>query len=1857
MAACSPASQSSGGFTILSFTSTTTCSWSVPAGVTAADVLVVGGGGGAGDNSGGGGSGGGVYYQTAVAVSGTIAVTVGTGGAAGTSNGNGTNGNQSIFGSTTVNGGNGGVGNTGGAGGAAVAGSGSGSPGASGAGGRGSTGSGVAGIAGSAGPSISITGTAANYAGGGGGGGWVATSAGGAGGAGGGGAGGGSGGNTSGTAGSANTGGGGGSRSTGTGSPTPTSGAGGSGIVIVKYVNAPSITLSSNAISAVIGSLSSYSITQGGGPVTSYSIPSADSTALTAVGVSFSTSTGLLSGTPTGTLASRSITITATNSTGTTTATFSIVINNPTCSPTSQTSGGFTTVTFTSTTVCNWSVPAGITAADVLVVGGGGGGGAGGYNRNWPTTSRGGGGGGGGGGGQVVTQTLTGLSADSLTISVGAGGAGATTGGRNGSGWGGTNGRDGSSSSITRSGTATTAAGGGQGIGGGFWALSTPASSACNNSRSFLSDGLTLYYIDGIGGRGGNSGSNTGGRPLCGTGSDVTTGVGGAGVGGAGSGASTSNLSAISTSLQPGGVGTSSSLSGSSVEYGTGGSGGGGEGGGANPNLVGAAGSRAGMGGNGGAGANSGDPSGSSSSIGAVGGAGANGIVIIRYAMPAVAITTPTTGLTGSLGSAYSLSLSTSGGSGSGTFSIPSGSLPAGVTLNTSSGVISGTPTATGTFAITARITDTNTTVATTSSFSIVISDPTCSPASQTANGYTTLTFTNTTTCNWSVPAGVTSAEVLVVGGGGAGGAAHDNGAAGGGGAGFVYANSNESITGTIAVTVGSGGTGTTRVSGAASPNGNPGGNSVFGSITARGGGGGFGSYESWVGSCPTFTTPEKGGTAATSSQAATGGQDGCFNRNGFGGGGQSSTTNQSGGAGLANSITGSSVTYGTGGSGGTDNTNVSPTAQASGTGNGGTGAAATSSTNRTGGAGGSGIVILRYVSTYTVTYAYNNATGGNSTASATFTPGGSAIVLPTPTRTGFSFLGWYTLASGGSLVGAAGADYSPSGTTPGITVQAQWRSSDASLTGLSLSSGTLSPSFASGTTSYTASVANSVSSGYTVTATKSDSNATTVQYIGATGTTAFTGALSIGENVIRTVVTAQDGSTTTTYTVTVTRAATVSQTITRTSTSPTSPAVGGTYTPTATASSNLTVAITIAAGSSSICSLTTGVVSFNAVGSCVIQYNQAGDAGYAAATQVSESLTIGKATPTFSSWSGVSKTFGDSPFTVTAPTVTGALAGSFTYSSASTSVISISGTTLTVEGGGSSLITATFTPTDTTNYNTATTTMTVTVAVATQTVTWAPTTALLTTASPATPSSLATALGSASISYSVTDAGATGCTVNSSTGVLTFTTAGSCIVRASAGPTANYAGATRDVTFVISLATRTLAIDTGSFTSTYTMLATPPQLTSTASIGGGTKSYASSTLPVCTVNSSSGLVAFVSAGTCTITATITADATYASVSSASISFATTLVTQTVTWSPTTALLTTASPATPSSLATALGSASISYSVTDAGATGCTVNSSTGVLTFTTAGSCIVRASAGPTANYAGATRDVTFVISLATRTLAIDTGSFTSTYTMLATPPQLTSTASIGGGTKSYASSTLPVCTVNSSSGLVAFVSAGTCTITATITADATYASVSSASISFATTLVTQTITRTSTSPASPVVTGTYTPTATASSGLTVVITIASGSSSICSIATGVVSFNAVGSCVIQYNRAGNTNYAAASQVIETLTIGRGTPVTSVINPSAPLVALTAINTTFLQTNPIAARVTTPSRVTFLVNNRAIPGCSAIKTVASGDTNTATCQYRPTSLGSLTVSATITPNSSNFLAVTSSIKVTVRPR
>ena len=117
----------------------------------------------------------------------------------------------------------------------------------------------------------------------------------------------------------------------------------------------------------------------------------------------------------------------------------------------------------------------------------------------------------------------------------------------------------------------------------------------------------------------------------------------------------------------------------------------------------------------------------------------------------------------------------------------------------------------------------------------------------------------------------------------------------------------------------------------------------------------------------------------------------------------------------------------------------------------------------------------------------------------------------------------------------AASGSYTSTTTPTSLTVTA---STVATLSNLTIASGTLSPVFASGTISYSASVSNATTS-VTVTPTVTNSYST-VKVNGvsvASGVASSAISLSEGANTITTLVTAQDATTTKTYTITVTRA------------------------------------------------------------------------------------------------------------------------------------------------------------------------------------------------------------------------------------------------------------------------------------------------------------------------------------------------------------------------------------------------------------------------------------------------------------------------------------------------------------------------------------------------------------------------------------------------------------------------------------------------------------------------------------------------------------------------------------------------
>jgi len=129
-------------------------------------------------------------------------------------------------------------------------------------------------------------------------------------------------------------------------------------------------------------------------------------------------------------------------------------------------------------------------------------------------------------------------------------------------------------------------------------------------------------------------------------------------------------------------------------------------------------------------------------------------------------------------------------------------------------------------------------------------------------------------------------------------------------------------------------------------------------------------------------------------------------------------------------------------------------------------------------------------------------------------------------------------LALGGNTITVMGAAQDGTSTSTYTLTVTRLRLTDSTLSALTLSSGTLSPVFASSTTSYTTSVSNTTSA-ITVRPTLSTTTAS-VRVNGAlvtSGSNSQSIPLTVGSNSITILGTAEDGTTTTSYTVTVTRA------------------------------------------------------------------------------------------------------------------------------------------------------------------------------------------------------------------------------------------------------------------------------------------------------------------------------------------------------------------------------------------------------------------------------------------------------------------------------------------------------------------------------------------------------------------------------------------------------------------------------------------------------------------------------------------------------------------------------------------------
>jgi hypothetical protein len=164
---------------------------------------------------------------------------------------------------------------------------------------------------------------------------------------------------------------------------------------------------------------------------------------------------------------------------------------------------------------------------------------------------------------------------------------------------------------------------------------------------------------------------------------------------------------------------------------------------------------------------------------------------------------------------------------------------------------------------------------------------------------------------------------------------------------------------------------------------------------------------------------------------------------------------------------------------------------------------------------------------------------------------------------------------------------------------------------------------------------------------------------------------------------------------------------------------------------------------------------------------------------------------------------------------------------------------------------------------------------------------------------------------------------------------------------------------------------------------------------------------------------------------------------------------------------------------------------------------------------------------------------------------------------------------------------------GVVFFEAAGDCTVNADQAGNGTYDPAPRAQQTFTIRKLGQTISF-GAPPADPRVSFSYTPSATATSGLTVEFSIDSASLSVCSVdaADGSVRFDAAGVCTVNASQPGNGTYAAAPGVQQTFTIQRRTQSISFISTPTGLTVGGTYNPVAVATSglPVTLSVDTAS-------------------------------------------------------------------
>ena len=339
-----------------------------------------------------------------------------------------------------------------------------------------------------------------------------------------------------------------------------------------------------------------------------------------------------------------------------------------------------------------------------------------------------------------------------------------------------------------------------------------------------------------------------------------------------------------------------------------------------------------------------------------------------------------------------------------------------------------------------------------------------------------------------------------------------------------------------------------------------------------------------------------------------------------------------------------------------------------------------------------------------------------------------------------------------------------------------------------------------------------------------------------------------------------------------------------------------------------------------------------------------------------------------------------------------------------------------------------------------------------------------------------------------------------------------------------------------------------------------------TSAIAGGTSAApaasATSGLPVAvTVDpsaasvcsySGTGNVSLLTAGTCTLDANQAGNASYSAAPQVQQSFTVPPASQTVSFTSTAPSQVVVGDTAYVPTASATSGLAAVISVDAASTAVCSISG--GSVTYQSTGTCTLDANQAGSAVYAAATQvQQSISVVLPTVVPIYTTGSQTFGS---ASPASFIFSTSLPSGLTMFG---IPNCTtVNNGIAISPLLNAGQYTLDTSSCSginlsDGLHYTVSYVSLpnDYTVNQATQTVSFTTATPSSAYFGGpSYTPTATASSGLPTVLTVDAASASVCSINGDAVSFTSAGTCIVDANQAGNTNYAAAPQVQQSFTV-----------------------------------------------------------------------------------------------------------